>query len=276
MDASEAPMLLTQICCDWRSIALSTPRLWSRLYIPLVYGVDQTETFNRDWECMMEAHTEELQRWLRLSGACPLSITIMPSAPHCFYQPQFDAIVQSSRRWQQLELGSFYNDLDAWKRIVSISPDDLCMLRELRIHSTTDLEKVENLWIKCGLFTAQGLRSISIANLHQTDAFLTGIPSNWRNLNHLFIYSPIYPGLVNQILGHCCNLVACLLMLWDYEEDHTTSFATFSSFCLPRLKFLSLHGDPTVCSQVFATSRRSRYRFSIAMVIFLRQSRHPA
>ena len=112
---------------------------------------------------------------------------------------------------------------------------------------------MEKLWIKCSLFAAQGLRSISIVNLHQKDAFPAGIPSNWRNLNHLFIHSSICPRLVNQILSHCCNLVACLLLVAMPRNDRDvyTSLATPWSFCLPHLKFLSLHGDPTVCSHVF-------------------------
>ena len=38
ISTSEAPILLTQICRDWRSIALSIPQLWSRLYIPTLGG----------------------------------------------------------------------------------------------------------------------------------------------------------------------------------------------------------------------------------------------
>src|SRR5437899_3140675 len=33
--ATEAPMLLTRICGTWRSVALSSPRIWARLHIPL-------------------------------------------------------------------------------------------------------------------------------------------------------------------------------------------------------------------------------------------------
>ncbi|KAF8800303.1 hypothetical protein BYT27DRAFT_7021125, partial [Phlegmacium glaucopus] len=80
MDASEAPILLTHICRDWRSIALSIPRLWSRIYIPLLQGVTRYPYDSllsiQDWECRMEARYEETQRWSRLSGACPLSIAI--------------------------------------------------------------------------------------------------------------------------------------------------------------------------------------------------------
>jgi hypothetical protein len=272
MDPSEAPMLLTQICRDWRFFALSIPRLWSRFHVPLLRRI--TPEFQYwgepllpypDGERRMEARSKEVQRWLKLSGACPLSISIIPTSSN-FHQQPLDAIIQSCRRWQQLELGSLRFDSNVWKRIISLSTDDLCMLRELRLHSTRNSEWAEDLWYESGLFAAQGLRSISIGDIHQINVFPTGIPPNWKNLNHLFIHTPIELGLANQLLSHCCNLVACAIGIvmpwsnygwdqgWDNQVVHNhppTAPVTLSSLSLPHLDFLSLQGDPTACNQLF-------------------------
>ena len=96
MSASEAPILLTQICRDWRSIALSIPRLWSRLYILILRNVRQYRPEALDGERRMKARTEEVQRWLRFSAACPLGITLMPASEPNSYPPLLDFIMQSS------------------------------------------------------------------------------------------------------------------------------------------------------------------------------------
>ena len=272
MSASEAPILLTQICRDWRSIALSIPRLWSRLYIPtlgegrLIHYPPETLPYvlegEHRMEGRMEGQTEEVQRWLRLSAACPLAITLIPTSDQVCYPPLLDSIIQSSRRWQQLELGCFlYPESDVMTRLFSLSPDDLCMLRELRIHSLYSpanlplQEEQEDPWHQSGLLTAQGLRSIFIAALPQTITFNAGIPPNWKNLNHLFIHSSILSGLAHQILTHCCNLVACLLEIagqWTHPFDTISDVSvTLSSCILPHLTFLSLQGDFTGCMQLF-------------------------
>ncbi|KAF8814506.1 hypothetical protein BYT27DRAFT_7206083 [Phlegmacium glaucopus] len=255
MDASEAPILLTHICRDWRSIALSIPRLWSKMYIPLLQGVTEYRyeplSSIQDGEDRMEARSEETQRWLRLSGACPLSITIIPAGGPVSHQPLLDAIIQSSRRWQQFELGFISPDSDLLKRIFSLSADDLCMLREVRLHSTntSSPDTGENVWHQSGILTAQGLRRISIAHIHP-DMFPIGIPPNWKNLHHLFIHSWVALGIAGQMLSYCCNLISCLLKLqWD-EGDLPNASITVSSCFLPHLKFLSLQGDPNGCNQL--------------------------
>ena len=272
MSASEAPILLTQICCDWRSVALSIPRLWSRLYIPTLgkdrpthYYSPEALPYNLEdhrIEARMEARTEEVRRWLRLSGTCPLAITLVPISNQVSYPPFLDTIMQSSRRWQQLELGcSHFPDSDAMTRLFffSLSPDDLCMLRELRIYSpilpaNPSQEVQEDLWYQSGLLTAQGLRSIFIAALPRTNTFTAGIPPNWKNLNHLFIHSSILLEFAHQILTYCCNLVACLLniagqLISPFNTIPNASI-TLSSCILPHLTFLSLQGDFAGCFQV--------------------------
>jgi len=175
-----------------------------------------------------------------------------------------DSIIQSSRRWQQLEIGcSLSPESEVLTRLLSLSPDDLGMLRELRIHSlystaglySQDVE--EDLWHQSGLLTAQGLRSVFIADMPQTNTFNASIPPNWKNLNHLFIHSRILLGLAHRMLTYCCNLVACLLEIaahWDDGFGRVPGASiTLSSCILPHLTFLSLQGDFTGCSQLFGS-----------------------
>ena len=262
MSASEAPILLTQVCHDWRSIALSTPQLWSRLYIPTLgralHFRPAALPYVLEGERRMEARTEEVQRWLRLSAACPLAITMMPAGDPVSHPPLLDSIIQSSRRWQQFELGFLSpDDSDVLTRLLNLSSDDLCMLRELRIYSLYPTvsrhtqEAREDLWYRSGLLTAQGLRSISIADM-QANAFPAGIPPNWKNLNHLFIHSPILLGLAHLMLSYCCNLVACLLeVAGQWSEFVSNAYIILPPCILPHLKFLSLQGDFNGCSHLF-------------------------
>jgi hypothetical protein len=263
MSASEAPILLTHICRDWRSIALSIPRLWSRLYVPtlpivLQYPPEAPPSVNSlKAERRLKVRTEEVQRWLRLSAACPLAITLMPAGGPASHPPLLDSIIQSSRRWQQLELGLgfFSPESDVVAKLLSLSPDDLCMLRELRIYSLYSTvnpylhEVKENPWYQSGLLTAQGLRSISIADMR--NSFPASIPPNWKNLNQLFISSPISFRLARSMVNYCCNLVACLFEITERDYDAIPDASITLSSHLPYLNFLSLQGDSNGCSQLF-------------------------
>ena len=82
----------------------------------------------------------------------------MPANDPVYHRPLLYTIIQSSRCWQQLELDcSLCPDSEMLTRLLSLSPDDLTMLRELRIYtlySTFNLhsqEVQEDLWYQCGL-----------------------------------------------------------------------------------------------------------------------------
>jgi len=66
------------------------------MYIPLLQSIteDWFETLpSHDRERRLDALSEGTQRWLRLSGACPLSITMMPIGSLVTHQPLLDAII---------------------------------------------------------------------------------------------------------------------------------------------------------------------------------------
>lgn len=250
MSPWEAPILLTQICHDWRSVALSIPRLWSRMYIPLLQTAPPPLAFDTE---RIEARSEEVQRWLRLSTACPLSIaiTLIPRDAGSLHRPTFYSIIVSSRRWRQLELGDCRFNSEIFGRILELSTDDLCMLRDLRLYSTYCLERGRYgyTWHQSGLFNTPSLRNISIVELGE--ALPLGPPPNWKTLTRLFIHSKISARLANELLSHCSYLVACSLQIYStWTSVGNTPFVPEYAY-LPYLKFLSLRGSRIECNSLY-------------------------
>ncbi|KAJ7635260.1 hypothetical protein FB45DRAFT_1057132 [Roridomyces roridus] len=83
---AEAPLLLTQVCHQWREIALASPQLW------------------RSLGSIRRFPGELLQTWLPRSGDLPLDCTF-----HCWdvaeAGPMIEASFQHSRRWQDIVIG---------------------------------------------------------------------------------------------------------------------------------------------------------------------------
>lgn len=154
--ASEAPNLITQICYMEINCAVNPSIMVQDPYLSHGKSYNTISlTKARNWERRMEACSEEVQRWLRLSIVCPLSITIMPTG-------------NENHSWmplhnhRQLELGYFAPNSNALKRIINLTANHICMLRELRLHELTDGHS-KDLWFQCAFLAAQGLRSICIA-----------------------------------------------------------------------------------------------------------------
>ncbi|KAJ7741188.1 hypothetical protein DFH07DRAFT_943597 [Mycena maculata] len=89
-----------RICRAWRTVALSTPTLWSAIELML----DNADSF--------EHLVQLLETWLTRSGGCPLSIALL-----CDYDVEIsttalvEAIVRHASRWQEIELLLPYDDL---------------------------------------------------------------------------------------------------------------------------------------------------------------------
>ncbi|KIM41989.1 hypothetical protein M413DRAFT_71267, partial [Hebeloma cylindrosporum] len=130
LSAKEAPMLLTRVCSLWRSVALSSPRIWTRLHIPLpgdprissTYGKlrDQALDVRRQiFSKTMRLRCQAVKEWLGRSGSCPLSLSI--SYPFGYISnrdgpeingeeddevadPLFQVILPFASRWGHLDL----------------------------------------------------------------------------------------------------------------------------------------------------------------------------
>ncbi|KAF8199965.1 hypothetical protein K438DRAFT_1822931 [Mycena galopus ATCC 62051] len=101
MSTQEAPLLLCRICSAWRTIALSTPRLWASLHVPA------------DFILAKEPRMPAVVQWLQRSGACPISISVCD--PTWNWQDQWlpdhgdEGSIAKSTRWAALikSLGAF-------------------------------------------------------------------------------------------------------------------------------------------------------------------------
>ncbi|TFK37605.1 hypothetical protein BDQ12DRAFT_736136 [Crucibulum laeve] len=236
MSNEEAPVLLTQVCSHWRLTALTTPRLWSSVHLPIAIPPrNQADEF--DVEAFDKARVEGLRTWLQLSGACPLSIsvssghaqTITPSSVRSL----MDTLIAHSSRWENIKIvlpaGS-----PVWPLIMEISAADLPKLRNIAMEVRHDgwgiaaghLELWNNGCTSVGLLEAQSLQEIDLLDAH---ANLVSMSVPWHQITTLkiqfsdFRTTGISMESALQILRHSPNLKTCALQLnetvWQVGVD---------------------------------------------------------
>jgi hypothetical protein len=140
MSPKESPLLISQVCSTWRQAALTAPRLWSRLHIPLVGQIQATSSIRSlfghsggsatqhgesDVNSLMQRRRQMVEQWLMRAGKTDLSISILDAAAHShdsylplirFKQPEpqrsidiVNVLVKSRTSWPSWTSGSLLN-----------------------------------------------------------------------------------------------------------------------------------------------------------------------
>ncbi|PPQ70717.1 hypothetical protein CVT24_000834 [Panaeolus cyanescens] len=293
MHSSEAPLLLTRVCRSWRSIAYSTPKLWSRLYIPFPYrfkrpfeSYTQEEGGTIEPEQIFNFRLKALEEWLARSGAHPLSLSmkcvdtqIAQDSPELSQKPDDYALnilstsARHSQRWHDLELHMPMRLFDEFQNLVSV--DQLPMLTNFRAIFDDRMEddKADIKWL-----LTPSLRRLSLkADFHPWDSFAISV--NWASLTYLCLHSPISPRIAAEILVQCQQLEDCsisLLRLW-YRHQSEQDAITVDNIYLPRLKSLMIDGDGLykrmyLCNRIVAPELQNVYYYS-SQPSFMRRRR---
>ncbi|KAF8968486.1 hypothetical protein BDZ97DRAFT_1915951 [Flammula alnicola] len=260
----ECPILLTQICSGWRSIALSTASLWASIHIPIPVPTNVVSGYYTPtpaWDQLTERQplldaakrrATAVKEWLGRSGACSLNITVYErehSTPLEIYNIIIDAFIGLASRWGKI---SFETPAANLERIAALSVTDVPMLHSLSIrgrsiHSGFQPDPNPNIvfWSKSGILKAPRLRDISYSLV--TENF-TAFPLNWSQLTSISLHGIAWPAApytsiskIAWILESCPRLISCRLEVASLPNDSIQPYPRSASISLPYLRNMTIH-----------------------------------
>ncbi|KAJ7502540.1 hypothetical protein B0H11DRAFT_1989032 [Mycena galericulata] len=226
MSATEPPVLLGRICSAWRTISLSTPRLWASLHI-----VEPTAPRGLTPSVLLEEklvqRLETTRTWLGRSGQCPLSISLegagnrsisegsdsstSPTPTQLFLR----ALLPFASRWHHITFTTSPSELEA---LWPLAEADVPMLKSVGLyqHSYHPFSRVD--WGRLAMLRGNQISSFAIAanNFRPEELLL-----RWNQLTEFFMDEAwsIPPSMTSDmILGaisSCTLLRRCTLIIND-------------------------------------------------------------
>jgi len=252
---SESPLLLTRICSLWRAIALSSPRMWSKVHIPLSnpsssldYGMITDETIRRQrFADVLRWRSDTVRRWLSRSGTCPLSLSIM----HPDYHPgstvdyeiareMFNTLLSFADRWSDVDLSmpeDVYNKLQG-----RMDPTEFSSLKSLKVilhpkyHGANFVQPPP-----IQLLAAPSLCRITISAIWTTLRMTRNLVQPiWNHITHLTLASAIIDRYLLVLLRQCPNLVLGNLIV-TASTWHNEPIVDQEEALLPCLESLAIN-----------------------------------
>ncbi|KAJ7513062.1 hypothetical protein B0H11DRAFT_1843511 [Mycena galericulata] len=140
------PMRLSQICGQWRDVALSTFQLWSSVHLNLAprpqYDGISTLFDGIDPELVFDHTHDVLELWFTRAAGHPLSITIICAELGAGVPPEImDLIAAHSANWGRVELQVTDADFQTFSAI----PGPFPLLRSLAIQRTESYLEIHEL-----------------------------------------------------------------------------------------------------------------------------------
>ena len=262
MTSSESPVLLTRICSSWRAIALSSPRIWSKIHIPLPgdpnsspgYGITPhvtNLTFRRQrFTNLLQLRCNVVQRWLSRSGTCPLSISIHHPGSYSdsqnpkdddLSQEMFNILLSFADRWSDVDLSmpeEIYHQLQG-----DMKPTTFSSLKSLRLNFHRQFYANNIQYQPINLLAAPGLCRITISATQETIRMTRNLVQPiWNQLTHITFASTIADVHLLPLLRQCPNLVfGNFRVSPSHWPDDNISIVDQEDILLPRLESLAIN-----------------------------------
>jgi hypothetical protein len=267
----EAPLLLTQVCKNWRNIALSTPHLWSAIHIPIPSLPGHITSYEppvgglSDYLTALLALIHErmvaIHQWLERSKGSPLSISIFDAGncPREVCDLVLDTIIHFAPRWNRLIFDTHSCDLN---RIACLVPSQVPQLKSLVVRNEAVTENFEITysipvsWSASEVVKAPQLQEIA---LHQMTDNIIEFPLRWSQMTRIFLGSIAGARMFSTptmslkqvvfVLRSCEQLVSfrleVLLLAEDLDQNQ-------QPICLPSLQEFSFHDSGIDISSLFS------------------------
>ncbi|KAJ6536543.1 hypothetical protein DFH09DRAFT_1324579 [Mycena vulgaris] len=235
----DAPLLLAQVCRQWRGIALSLPVLWTSICVAVVLSADPRD----------ELLSAVLDLWLERAGNCTLSVSMildsanLPLPEMLFRGPRsavFRKIRHASHRWRELEIVRRLEDFPVF--LHRDTPWNLPELVKLTLllsnggrHPTAFPPNTLS-----NLMDAPALREVHLMGFTPTNLLLP-----WSQLTTVHAEN-LLPIECLQTLAQTSNLVDGTFSLWPTRFFHLPNHAPIAR--LSRLKSLTITGE--LCTEI--------------------------
>ncbi|KAJ7253507.1 hypothetical protein C8J57DRAFT_1348288 [Mycena rebaudengoi] len=211
-----APLLLCQISSSWRTVALSTPCLWSSLHIAVPFETTRVQQLNN-----------VVGAWISRSGALPLSISLVSTVLSGPFELRFttealnasamllQTLIHVSHRWRHIRLS--LPKKEHFAPLATLCSDDVPSLQAVAIDSFQGPER------SALAFTgATNLHSVSLRDI----ASVLEAPLQWGSLRHLSLGGRRHDNqqfltleAAFDLLRQCANLETCFLSLHSEWTD---------------------------------------------------------
>jgi hypothetical protein len=227
----KTPLLLGTICSRWRSISLSTPRLWAS------FSLNIRPKY-------LKAHVELAKIWFARSGTCPLSIRLRSDLS---FQNNMQRLIQvfllHCERWYDVHLSLPLPVM----RALSPARHRLPKLQKLRIDLSTPhvIDIFEH---------APQLRSFYVPLVFASP--MIKVP--WEQLQYCHMGG--FVGDCLELLRLTPNLEECSVVMSSFLPP----LDTYNPVQVSRLRTITIRGDPThILDKLASTSMYPQLHFSL-------------
>ncbi|KAK7035725.1 hypothetical protein R3P38DRAFT_604257 [Favolaschia claudopus] len=218
----EPPLLLAEICHTWRSIALTTPRLWNSIALRCSYR-------------LMPRNVRLCETWLKRTANVPLDLWLyrppgFRASPAKLYQKLFRCIAPYSNRWRWLDLGDFAASF--YKELSSLVPGSMNQLEYLSVsHHPAPSSAVSNPWT--AFRDTPKLHHLSFDTILKLEIPVTGnVPGfPWSQLTYIDVGDMVLSDCLHILREASLATTCSFLLRVDLSKP-----VQLTPFTLPHLK----------------------------------------